>query len=402
MASKKPQETTHDLRGPMRELREYARGALDVPHSDVDRIAGLIEDDEVLDLLLFAAAEYKPVGDMPPTFWETEFAKEVIQNNATKIATKAIREGDQSVVSYLTGIPSYSRDVSGMDGADALEDYLLHSEPCKVIYLAALMGRGKTGFAVRCIQAVERHYRRAAKVAEETEGVDPSDVPVPEVATNFYIDVPEEARIDWKLIDNYPELEVWMEKGSHDDIRWFWFDEASTELTAQDGENAQMVVKKMGGMVKKMRKNGVDLGTIGHDRGDVHILIRAMADFIDKESLKEVTVYEGIKDRDPHNPMFSLRGIPDATWGYDTEDMADWEWGDAEEVPNDLEDEPTEIRNERVAMYYENVDTLTYDDLADVHGVDKSTISRWVKDGKQRLESGDSETYPSAATAGAD
>lgn len=365
--------------GPMRELREYALGKLDVDHADVSQIAGLVENDRIREFLVFANQVYDPTAhpDLPSSFWDTAMARRAVEQYATETASRAIKDGDSSTAAYLAGIPAYSRDMSGVDGEDDLEDWLCHDEACKVVYLAALMGRGKTSFAVRCMQAVYRHYRRAGKIAEETDGLDASAVPEPEFATNFRVDVPDDC--NWRLIDNYDDLVEWIESGSSDEVRWFWFDEASSELTAQDGGNAQRVVRLMGSLVKKMRKNGVNLGTIGHDKGDVHILIRSMADFVHKPELKRVVVYEGIKDREPVNPRFALRGVPDATWGYDTEDTAEWHWesdqGQEVEVPPGYvpEDDLRDLKYRLLARMYYTTD-LSYEKVADRAAVAKGTV----------------------------
>jgi len=365
--------------GPMRELREYARGVLDVDHKDVSRVAG-IEDDEIRELLVFASQEYDPGAhpDLPASFWDTEWAKRMIEQFATEAAADAIQSGDNKRAAYLAGIPNYSRDMSGVDAEDELEDWLCHDDPCKIVYVAALMGRGKTSFAVRCMQAVHRHFKRARKIAEETDALDPSNVPEPEFATNFGIDVPEGVDVDWQLIDNHGDLVEWCEEGSSDQMRWFWFDEASTELTAQDGQNAQQVVRKMNSLVKKARKNGVNMGVIGHDKGDVHVLFRSLADFVHKPELKRVVVYEGVSDREPVNPKFALRSVPDATWGFDTEDMAAWSWdADAEpETPDGFvpEEDLLELEHRLIARAYYKESDKGYRKIGNLVGCGKDKV----------------------------
>lgn len=364
--------------GPMRELREIVLGNME-SETEISEIAGLVDNDRIREFLVFAQQVYDPTRhpDLPSSFWETKMAKRAVEQYSTETASKAISEGDNATAAYLAAIPNYSRDMSGVDAEDELEDWLCHDDPCKVVYLAALMGRGKTSFAVRCMQAVHRHYSRARKIAEETDGLDPDDVPNPEFATNFRVDVP--AEVDWQLIDNYDDLVEWTEEGSSGDVRWYWFDEASSELTAQDGANAQRVVRLMGSLVKKMRKNGVNMGVVGHDGGDVHVLFRSMADFVHKPELKRVVVYEGITEREPVNPQFSLRGVPDATWGFDTEDMAEWSWESDEdeiEVPAGYipEDDMRDLKYRLLARFYYTTD-LSYQKVADRAEVAKGTVS---------------------------
>lgn len=386
--------------GPMRELREYARGALDTDHHDVSPIAGLVECEETLDVLMFLEDAYEPIEDMPHRFWDTELGERARRKLATQVASEAVHAGDHAVASYLVGEPSYSYDVSGMDGIDDLEDWLIHDDPVKVFYLASIMGSGKTSFAIRCMQVIERHYRRTKKLLEE-RGLESAaeEVPKPEFATNFYVDTPD--RVDHVEVSCYSELVEWFEKGSVDDHRWFFFDEASTHMTAQHGGNAQVVAKKMGTLVKRARKAGVNMGTIGHDKGDVHLLFRAMADFVEKSSLKKAIVYEGVSNREGFSPKLRLTGIPDATWGFDTEDMASWEWDDVpEDVDDELEAEIAQVLEKEAGKWrrlvavevYNNIEEVTQTDIAELFDVAQTTVSNWINQADDGLDRDDLPT----------
>lgn len=378
--TEKPAEV-EDLRGPIRELREYARGELDVDHQDVHPYAGLVEDPDIRDVLAFMAEEYEPVGDMPRDFWETKFAKRIMKRLGSETASKAVEQGDANRAAYMTGVPSYESDVSGIHAINRLTEWLVHSEQCKLVYMAALMGRGKTDLSLTFLEIVADHYQRIDKATDEP-------TPTPEFATNFWVDTPED--VDHVEITSWPELQEWAETGSSDDVRWFVFDEASTELTAQSGKNAQDVAETMGPFVKKMRKCGINMIVIGHDRRDVHPAIRSMADFVDKTGLKSASIYEGIKRREPTGHLFDVDGIPPTSWRYDTDDMAEWSWGDEEDELEEetiSEDDLRRERDERIARLYATTD-LTYADLADAFDVSRTTVKRAV-DAVEVGESGD-------------
>lgn len=379
-SSGKPDEVEQDLTGPMRELREYARGTLDVDHSDISHVAGLVDDPKVMEFLLFSAEEYQPRGDMPNSFWDTRFAEDIIRRHATDKATKAIQQGDQSSAAYLTGVPSYESDISGLKAINQLSDWLLNSEQCKVIYAAALMGRGKTDFALLLLQIIHDHYERLQQSGH--------DAPTPEFACNFYARSPDGVDVDIEEYHNYERFLEWAEQGNSDMERWFIFDEASTELTAQSGANAQDVAEIFAPFVKKMRKMGINMIVIGHDRQDVHPAIRSVASFIDKTGTKTAQIYEGIKRREPYGHRLSLSGIPPTDWIYDTDDVASWEWGD--EVVDDTdpledrddlisEDEWEQWRDERMVALYETT-SMSYKDIGDVFGVSKSTAGRRIRE----------------------
>jgi len=320
-----------------REIREYAKGRLDVDHHDLHPIAGLIKDAEVRHKLEFMAEEYDPSAhaDLPADFWETKFARKAVMKYATDVATEAIEEGNLSQTAYFSGLPSYERDVSGIHVINKFTDWLINSEDCMLIYIAALMGRGKTDFSILIFELIWDHYRRLRRNVEDYSTV-------PQFAANFDVEAEGDAEVE--LINDYNTLrETFFTEGSSTDEKWYIFDEASSELTAQTGENAQKVVERMGSMIKKMRKSGVNLIVIGHDRNDVHVAIRSQAKYLDKPSKKQVKVYEGIKSREPVNHQMTLDGVPPTSWGYDTDDSAEWDWGDGIEE-GDPRMDPEEVK----------------------------------------------------------
>lgn len=328
MTESQTEEREH-VTGAVRELREYARGVMDVDHQDVHPSAGLIEDVETREALSFFAEAYNPSAEdiergMPRDFWETPIAQRAIRKHATNVATQAIKEGNASQASYLTGLPGYDPDVSGLHAVQQLAEWLTESEACKLIYIAALMGRGKTDMSLLFGEIIADHYRRVRRVVDSDV-----EVPDPEFAANFFVDTPDDAP-DVQQINHYDRLVEWMEQGSSADNRWFIFDEASSELTAQNAANAQKVVKRMGGLVKKMRKAGVNMIVIGHDAGDVHVAIRSLADYVSKPSQKKARFYSGVTKREGEGHLFDISGIPPTSWSFDTDDTADWCWCDDE------------------------------------------------------------------------
>jgi len=385
-------DTTHDAESlrAFREAREYSRGTLDVEHRDVHPIAGLVEDDEVREVLMFMAENYDPdeelvrEGKMPRDFWETQFAQRTVRKHATDVATEAIKEGNLTQTTYLTGLPSYQSDVSGLHAINQLADWLVHSEQCKLVYLAALMGRGKTDLALTFFEIIDDHYQRVRRSLKE-QGKDEllEEIPEPEFGANFHVEASGDTVVH--EIHTESELLEWAEGGSSEEERWFIFDEASTELTAQSGKNAQKVAEKFAPFIKKMRKVGINMIVIGHDKGDVHPAVRSLADFVDKTGLKTASFYAGIKKREPTGHLFDIDGIPPTSWDFDTDDTADWEW-DADEVDAEDDDEITEqdlkeMRDERIRA----LRSLTDDDgnpiisqpkVATAFNLSQSAVSR--------------------------
>jgi len=309
--------------GSFRQLREYARGELDVGHEDVLPVAGVVRDERARAILGRMAEMYEPASaEMPRSFWDTEIAERAIRRYATDAASDAIERGNQTLAEYLVGEPSYKSDVSGIHAINQLADWLTTSEATKLVYIAALMGRGKTDFSLLLLEVAHDHFRRLDRHLDER-------VETPEFAANFWVETPPDVDATVKHIDNYRDLIEWGRRGDSDMTRWFVFDEASTELTAQSGKNAQDVAEMFAPFVKKMRKMGINMIIIGHDKGDVHVAIRSLADFVDKSGKKKARFYAGINSREPQGHLFSVEGIPPTSWGFDTDDTAEWSWGDA-------------------------------------------------------------------------
>lgn len=324
-------QSRDQLRAAASEVREYALSAIkEIDHADLSRAAGLVPDDDTRHMLTFAERAYnrhKEDGD--PPFWETEWASRRLERAATDMAQEALRSGNLTQLEYLTGMPEYESDVSGLHATSQLINWLCHSENCKLIYMAALMGRGKTDLAVTFLQVIHWHYKRMAEsLSLVSDTVSGNDVPQPEFAANFKVE-PAAEGAEVLEIKDMDTLEEWADEGSSDDVRWFIFDEASTELTAQSGANAQDVAEVMAPFVKKMRKKGINMIVIGHDKGDIHKAIRSMADFVDKTGLKTCSIYSGIQNREPTGHLVDLDGIPQTGWDFDTDDMAEWSWGSA-------------------------------------------------------------------------
>lgn len=370
-----------------REAREYARGTLDTEHQDVHPIAGLVDDEELREMLMWLAEIYdptdadgQPIEEMPRSFWETPLAREAVRANATDRLDAAIEQGNVTQTAFLTGAPSYKSDVSGLHAINQLADWLVHSEQCKLIYMAALMGRGKTDLSITFFEIIHDHFRRLRRSLKE-QGLDDAagEVPEPEFAANFHVETPSDVDIEVKQFHDEEAFLEWAEQGNSDLERWFIFDEASTELTAQSGANAQKVAEKMAPFVKKMRKLGINMVVIGHDKGDVHVAIRSLADFVDKQGLKTASFYAGIQEREPTGHLFDLEGIPPTSWTFNTDDMASWRWmDDDEEVEGQQGMTEQELKDEiakRGARLWVSVDDLTQTDVAEALSTDEITIS---------------------------
>lgn len=376
-----------------REFREYSRGKLDVEHHHVYEWTALVDDPVVREVLAFMKEHYDPrefadamdldLEEMPKHFEETRFFQAAVKKFGTETATRAIDEGNVSQTTYITGLPSYRSDISGLHAINELADWLEHSEQCKLIYMAALMGRGKTDLSVTFFEVIWDNYQRVQRILKQQELYDEAAaIPQPEFAANFDVETPDDCETTVEEINGERELYEWADGGSSDDNRWFIFDEASTELTAQSGKNAQKVAETFAPFVKKMRKLGINMIVIGHDKRDVHVAIRSLADFVDKTGTKTASFYAGIKRREPAGHLFDVEGIPPTSWGYDTDDTADWTWiAEEDDAEDDVDgmtlEEFREERDLRIARLYEQTE-ITQPKIATAFGVSQSTVSTAV------------------------
>jgi len=380
-------EREDSLRAAAEELREYSRGSLEESsHRDVDRTAGLVRESGVRDLLIFARQAYERHSTQEdPDYHSTRWYQIRLDRAASRTATRAVESGNISQMTYIRGWVEYESDVSGLHAIRQMENWLCASENTKLVYIAALMGRGKTDLALTLLQVARHYFDRLRDAA-------PAEVEVPEVelAANLDVETGEDGP-EVRTIQSFDDLLEWTDGGSSDDERWFIFDEASTELTAQSGANAQDVAEVMAPFVKKMRKVGINMIVIGHDKRDVHPAIRSMADFVDKTGLKTCSVYSGIKNREPAGHMFDLSGIPPTSWEFDTDDMAEWSWGDAlgevEGGPSGpSEQELKRMMAVRAAELHERVDSVTRAEALDMVSSEDVSISDTMLDKAKRGE----------------
>lgn len=246
-----------------------------------------------------------------------------------------------------------------------------------MIFLSSNMGSGKTDFALTLFEIYYDHFHRLEKAKDES-------VNMPEFAANFDVNPPK--NVDFRRINEYPTFKEWVKDGkSETDNKAYFFDEGSSVLTAQSGENQEMVVKKMNELIKKARKGGVKLMIFcGHDGRDLAPLIRALCDYVEKPNTKKADFYQGVRNRQGVGHLFSVDGIPQTNWNYDTNDTAEWIWG--EDAGDEItESDLREERNIRMTRMYETFDHITYEKLGQVYDLHPSTISEIINDLREEI-----------------
>jgi len=321
MSENGPESRRDRQRSAAGELRQYSIGDLaEADHADVSRAAALVRDDDVREMLVFASQAWakhrNPAkNDEDKTqFWDTEWASRRLEQQATDMATDAVGAGNVSQMEFVTGMPEYESDVSGLHALQDMEHWLLDSEEIKVTYLADYMGTGKTEFVHLCAEVVEFRSSRRDDLA----------------GAEFVANIPTS---DFPTITGWDDFKTWVEKGSIDSNRWAIIDEGSQMLTGYS-DDREAVERLMSRLVKLARKHGVNLIIIGHTGMDLHADLRRLCDYVEKPSQKTARVYLSVKRGQGAGHLFDLDGLPPARdYGFESDDEAVWSWDGA------LEDE---------------------------------------------------------------
>jgi hypothetical protein len=370
MSDNHPQADRDALRSVAGETREYARGDLsEVEHRDVERTAGLVQNTGTRHLLGFAARAWsRQTGPNDPDFWETEWATDRLRRAATDMATEAVRDGSLSEMEYLTGMPEYESDVSGLHALQSLERWLLDSEKCKITYLADGMGRGKTEFCHLLADVLEFRSERRP------------DMKAAELACN----IPSS---DMHSITEWPAFREWVEAGSVTDNRWYFLDEGSQAMTGY-ADDRQAVERLMSRLVKLSRKYGCNMIIIGHTGMDLHADLRRLADYVEKPSLKTARFYASVKRGEGQGHIMDVHGLPQARdHGFDTADEAPWSWGDAlegEQESSGLESQEVKrMIAVRAANIHERSDMTAQEVIETVSGPEIGISKNMLYDAKK-------------------
>jgi hypothetical protein len=329
------------------QYREHQAG-FGVRDADAHRHAGIVRDALVSRYLSVTAEEYDPTEhaavpeEMPGTSDDLREVRTIRSMEASRTAREALDAGDMPTLKHLTGDQQQRADVSGMKAIDALRDTV--TGPAPMFYIWAEPGSGKTDFAFLLAQQWVRHHSEEALVASNVRTLMESDPWPPEAVVDRHdLDTEPESRDGW--ISNFGQLQEWIEQdGDPMDYdqrpKLFIFDEASSSAGGSGGSGWQ-TKSKMGPMAYKLRKYGGALIVIGHDGKDVHPLIREMGVAIEKESKKQATFYDDVRNREGVGERFSVDGIPPTDWRYDDKEATTWSWstpGEEEDDDPDAED----------------------------------------------------------------
>jgi hypothetical protein len=321
------------------ELREYALGNLDVDHEDMHPIAGLIPDDDVRDMLMFMHDTYTGPG----SFWETEYAREIIQRHATDIATNAIQNGDMDQMQFFSGLVGYQQDVSGMQALMDLQR-LIEETPVFVSYIFGLMGSGKTDFAFLLLEVFASVY-----------GEDSVHM-VANVSSN---DIDETVTHYSRVVDMLEARRERMQAGEDPDPIVIIIDEAAQIFSGSGAD--QHRAKQLAKLLKLARKSNANILMIGQDGKDIGPSLRSLCTvFVEKKNQKTAAFYYDVKNREGVGEIMTLSGVPATSYNsYSTYDEGDFVFDDEDGE----EDGFTQAEVDRLLKEYRNdkIKQLIYD-----------------------------------------
>lgn len=372
------------------EFNAWVNNQLSTDNNEIYKHAGYVSDENVQDLLSFLAMHYEPTNpDMPTEFSKTDIGKMVRKREGTRLATKAVNEGNISQLKYFTGKEDYSSKANSLHTLINLREKI--GNDAYVAYLFGHMGNGKTDFANLLGEIAKREMDHRVisnqKSLFENEHTDAyirtfGDL-IHELTKHIDSDIDITSMDDLAKIDSeIPQADVLV-----------IFDEASQKATgyANDAYDAS---EKLGKLVKLIRKVGGKLIVIGHTGKDVHPDLRRLSnDCIHKVSKKTAEFYESVSEAEGVDLKDTISGIPETNWTFKTTEVCIFEWTlqrskDIDKTNEEVEKSQKEDRNVKMLRAYmtnehpeiepnEN-DNITQGMIAEHYGIDQSRVSQII------------------------
>lgn len=314
---------------PAAAAREHARGQVS-QSPDEQEHGPLIGKSRVRKLLTKMKEYYDPriatetiegdhdVSEMPPTVEDTQLWNEIMHQESTETAARAVYQGRDETLSYISGAPQFSKDISGLSAIEELRDIMGRQAP--LVYIFGPPGSGKTNFALLLAQLYKRKHETAI-LGSNIRSWEESD----------------------KWIPNYSTLDTWLseavieqqdgQKRRDDDARnrLFVFDEASSHASGR-GKQGYEAGQKLAPMVYQIRKSNAAAIIIGHDGKDVIPPVRELATVVQRfrGELKRAVLWQDVRNRQGEGKIAEITGIPETDYSYNDGEASYWEFDSAD------------------------------------------------------------------------
>lgn len=379
-------QDTSELFNTAAEFASYVNNNLDGKPTELHSHAGLVDSGEEMEFLNMLQNAYRSDHkELPHKFKDTKLGQILIKNSATKLASKAVSEGNIGQMKRFTGKQSYKTDSSGIHALRKLRSEI--SKDAYIQYLFGHMGNGKTDFAI--LQGELAKKELGFKIITNIKSLEEKDAYV-----ETYGDLLKELA-NGQEVSNVDEI---VESDIDTSNILFIFDEASSHASGYS-DDAYETQKKLGVMVKKVRKVSGRIIVIGHTGKDLHPDVKRLCDCVHKTSKKTANYYKSVDEQgNGVNKQMSVKGIPKTNWdSYDTNEITSWDWSEIpadtqEESKNDAKDYEygKERRNVLIAKALvtndhpdiepnEN-DRITQEMLGDYYGLSTGRVSQIMKE----------------------
>lgn len=385
--------TNDDTIPPAAAAREHSKGQ--VSQNPEEREHGpLVGKSRVRKLLTKMKEHYDPqiavetiegdhkISEMPPTVEETKLWNEIMHQEATETAARAVYQGREETLSYISGAPQFSKDISGLSAIEELRDIMGRQAP--LVYIFGPPGAGKTNFALLLAQLYKRKHETAV-LGSNIRSWEQSD----------------------KWIPNYSTLDKWLseavieqqngEKRRDDEARnrLFVFDEASSHASGR-GKQGYEAGQKLAPMTYQIRKSNAAMIIVGHDGRDVHPAVRELATVVQRfrGELKRAILWQDVRNRQGEGKIAEITGIPETDYDYNDGEASYWEFDSDDSEEERQEDIEAAARNMQMdtlrplaARLVEADNDMTQAEIGEALGLahkDEAFTQAWVAKQKRK------------------
>ena len=249
-------------------------------------------------------------GTLPPTFEQTQYCHDLVGAHGSPIAARAVRDGNLSVLSWLTGLTRRDSDFSGAELYSKLVHRFRRDGYCQV-FVGSTDG-GKTNTA---LLGAGLHLR---------------DQPDAQLATNVTTLEWEDPELQQRthVVETRTELEAVADR--YDDVVAV-LDELSQQANAQTKNyevNDQfypiMTYKSKLGLRLVLifhREDGRDAAPAIREHATDFVVQRREADDLGDDSY-HAEFYEEVADGEPSGHRWTLRNLPAVSASYDPDETA--------------------------------------------------------------------------------
>lgn len=314
----------------------------------------------------------------PGVYHDLQHVRQIRQIEGTETASRAVANMDASTLRSMVGAPEKSTDLSGQEPIRKILS-ILGDRPAPMTYIAGEPGVGKTRLAMWILELWKDNIAPNGIIASNLKTLEPTDAH----------DEPEHAHVS-----GYVELDDWLRQEDMSTVmageatpKAILIDEASSALGGggSDGYNVRTYLGPLIFKIRRFISNDGLVIWIGHDKGDVHPLFRAIAMYVEKQSIKNFEVYESVRNRSGVDSIESFENVPPGNYSVNEQEKPDFDLdpndeGNIDEGESSID--PGEVKGiiRDTAVYTviksREVDELAYEAIAEKVPYSYS----WVRD----------------------